>query len=56
MLTGSRSNAFVRGIYNECLRILVPQGEYLWHDVFPTVQASNTNAKDCRIDLGTTEK
>ena len=52
MLTGSHSNSFVRGVYDECLRILDPQGEYLWHEVFPTVQVSNTNAKDCRIDLG----
>ena len=52
MLTGSHSNSFVRGVYDECLRILDPQGEYLWHDVFPTVQVSGTNAKDCRIDLG----
>ena len=52
MLTGSHSNSFVRGVYDECLRILDPQGEYLWHDVFPMVSVSNTNAKDCRIDLG----
>ena len=52
MLTGSHSNSFVRGVYDECLRILAPQGEYLWHDVFPTISVSNTNAKDCRIDLG----
>ena len=52
MLTGSHSNSFVRGVYDECLRILDAQGEYLWHDVFPTVSVSNTNAKDCRIDLG----
>ena len=52
MLTGSHSNSFVRGVYDECLRILDPQGEYLWHDVFREVSVSNTNAKDCRIDLG----
>ena len=52
MLTGSHSNSFVRGVYDECLRILDPQGEYLWHDVFPTISVSSTNAKDCRIDLG----
>ena len=52
MLTGSHSNSFVRGVYDECLRILDPDGEYLWHDVFPGVSVSNTNAKDCRIDLG----
>ena len=52
MLTGSHSNSFVRGVYDECLRILEPQGEYLWSDVFQGVHVSNTNAKDCRIDLG----
>lgn len=52
ILTGSHSNSFVRGIYDECLRIFDPNGEYLWQDVFPTVHVSNTNAKDCRIDLG----
>ena len=52
MLTGSHSNSFVRGVYDECLRILDPNGEYLWHEVFPGVSVSNTNAKDCRIDIG----
>ena len=52
MLTGSHSNSFVRGVYDECLRILDPNGEYLWHDVFPGVSVSSTNAKDCRIDIG----
>lgn len=52
MLTGSHSNSFVRGVYDECLRIFDPQGEYLWHEVFPGVSVCNTNAKDCRIDLG----
>ena len=51
MLTGSHSNSFVRGVYDECLRIFDPNGDYLWHDVFPAVKVSNTNAKDCRIDL-----
>lgn len=51
-LTGSHSNAFIRGVYDECLRILDPHGEYLWHDVFPELSVSNTNAKDCRIDIG----
>lgn len=52
ILTGSHSNSFVRGVYDECLRILDPQGEYRTAELFPTVQVSNTNAKDCRIDLG----
>lgn len=52
ILTGSHSNAFVRGVYDECLRIFEPNGEYLWKDVFPGVSVVNTNAKDCRIDIG----
>lgn len=51
-LTGSHSNAFIRGVYDECLRVLDPKGEYLWKDVFPELSVSNTNAKDCRIDIG----
>lgn len=52
ILSASHSNSFIRGVYDECLRILSPNGEYLWSDVFPNVKVSNTNAKDCRIDLG----
>lgn len=51
ILTGSHSNAFVRGVYDECLRMLDRNGDYLWHDVFPTLEVSGTNAKDCRIDI-----
>lgn len=52
ILTGSHSNAFVHGVYEECLRIFDPNGEYLWKDVFPGLSVSSTNAKDLRIDLG----
>lgn len=52
MLTGSHSNSFVRGVYDECLRMLDKNGEYRWHQVFPEASVSNTNAKDCRIDIG----
>ena len=51
MLTGSHSNSFVRGVYDECLRIMDRNGDYLWHEVFPDIKVTNTNAKDCRIDL-----
>lgn len=51
MLTGSHSNAFIRGVYDECLRLLDKEGDYLWHDVFPGIEVSGTNAKDCRIDI-----
>lgn len=56
MLTGSHSNAFIRGVYDECLRMFDPRGEYLWNDVFPNLSVSNTNAKDCRIDIGTRKR
>jgi predicted phage terminase large subunit-like protein len=52
ILTGSHSNSFIRGVYDECLRLLDPHGEYLWHEVFAGIGVSGTNAKDCRIDIG----
>lgn len=52
ILTGSHSNAFVRGVYDECLRVFDKNGEYLWRDVFPGLSVVSTNAKDNRIDLG----
>ena len=52
ILCGSHSNSFLRGVYDECTRILDPDGEYLWRDVFPGVRVCATNAKDMRIDLG----
>ena len=30
ILGGSHSNAFLRGVYDECLRIMDPQGDYLY--------------------------
>ena len=56
ILTGSHSNSFVRGVYDECLRMMDRNGDYLWHEIFPEVEVSNTNAKDCRIDLGTRKR
>ena len=52
ILCGSHSNSFLRGVYDECMRIFDPDGEYLWRDVFPGVHVVDTNAKDMRIDLG----
>lgn len=51
ILGGSHSNSFLRGVYDEILRMLDPQGEYLWHEIFPGIKLANTNAKDMRIDL-----
>lgn len=52
ILGGSHSNSFLRGVYDECLRIMDPRGEYLWSDVFPRVSVTSTNAQDMKIDLG----
>lgn len=51
-LIGSHNNEFLRGVYDECLRVMDKNGEYLWTDVFPSVGITGTNAKDMRIDLG----
>ena len=56
MLGGSHSNSFLRGVYDEILRVVDKDGEYLWHDVFPNVSISNTNAKDMRIDLDKSQR
>ena len=52
ILMGSHSNSFLRGAYEEVGRMLDQKGEYLWKDIFPSVQVCKTNAQDMRIDLG----
>jgi len=56
ILVGSHSNSFLRGMYGEILRMLDKDGEYKWHDIFPTLQVINTNALDMMIDIGETAK
>ena len=56
ILGGSHSNSFLRGVYDECNRIMDPEGEYLWADVFPTVPVVSTNAQDMKIDLGSPKR
>ena len=56
MLTGSHSNSFLRGVYDECLRIMGKEGEYLWHDVFQNIDIERTNAADLAIDIGTPKR
>lgn len=51
-ILASHNIEFVRGAYDELLRIMNPKGEYLWHRVFPNAPVVGTNAKDLRIDLG----
>ena len=46
-------------IYTEkkrCLRMMDPDGDYLWHDVFPDLGVISTNAKDMLIDVGHSKK
>lgn len=51
MLIISHNNAFLGGAYSEILRMIDPQGEYKFRDVFPEVSTAYTNAKDMLIDL-----
>lgn len=56
MLESSHNVAFLRGCYDELLRICDPDGEYLYADVFPNSPVAETNAKDLRIDLQTPKR
>ena len=56
ILESSHNVAFLRGCYDEVLRIIDPDGEYLYNDVFPNSGRVNTNAKDLRIDLQTEKR
>lgn len=52
ILGGSHSNSFLRGVYDELIRVISGNGgEYLYNDVFPEAPIANTNARDMRIDL-----
>ena len=51
-LASSHNAEFLRGLYDECLRIMTPGGEYAWQEVFPRHLVCRTNAKALRIDVG----
>lgn len=55
-IIGSHSNSFLRGVYDEILRIVGRHSEYLWQNVFPDVRLAGTNAKDLMLDLGTRKR
>ena len=40
ILTGSHANSFLHGAYEECLRLMDPQGDYLWHDISQNIRSS----------------
>lgn len=56
ILTSSHNNDFLVGTYNEILRMIDPQGEYKWKDVFPELSVIQTNAKAMMIDIGRDKK
>ncbi len=47
----SHSNAFLGGVYDECLQIMDKKGDYRWCDVFPESSVTKTNAKDMMINI-----
>lgn len=50
-LIGSHNNSFLRGLYEEVIRMLDPDGEYCWHEIFPKSRIVKTNALDMKIDV-----
>lgn len=56
ILGASHSASFMRGVYDECLRIIEKGGDYLWSEVFPHVQLQKTDAKNMMIDMGTPKR
>lgn len=50
MLGSSHSNAFLRGVYDECLRIMTSD-EYNWGEIFKGHNVVRTNAQDLKIDI-----
>ena len=51
ILGGSHSNSLLHGIFEESLRVLDKEGEYLYNDVFPLAPVVGYSAKELRIDL-----
>lgn len=47
----SHSASIVQGMYGEVIRMVEPEGEYLFKDVFPGSPLVNTNAKLLMVDL-----
>jgi len=56
ILGGSHNNSFLNGVYNECLRIIRSDGDYIWADIFTGLTITSTNAKDMRLDIGTSKR
>lgn len=52
-LTGSHNGDFIKGCYEECMRMTAVNSEYRWQEVFPGIDLVKADAKSQRIDFGT---
>ena len=50
-LIASHNTAFLRGLYEETIRHLDPEGEYCWNEIFKDHRIVKTNALDLKIDV-----
>ena len=50
-LTVSHNTNFLRGLYEETIRHLDPDGEYRWNEIFKGHKIVKTNALDLKIDV-----
>ena len=52
----SHNMEFLKGVWSEIDRMLDPEGEYLWHEIFPKNEVVGKSAKNLRLDLNTTKR
>lgn len=50
-LSSAHSSILTRSLYDGVLEIINDPVEYTWHDIFPSVKQSGTNAKETAINL-----
>ena len=49
--SSAHSSILTRSLYDGVLEIINDPVEYTWHEIFPTVQLTNTNAKETTVNL-----
>lgn len=50
-LSSAHSSVLTRSLYDGVLEIINDPVEYTWHDIFPNIKQSGTNAKETTINL-----
>ena len=50
-LSSAHSSILTRSLYDGVLEIINDPVEYTWHEIFPTIQLTNTNAKETTVNL-----